>query len=198
MNAQTPPARPSDPAPRAELRRQLLARRQAWSASPQALPAQAALQGHLLDVLHQLEPECLGLFWPIQGEFNPRPAALKAQKEWACQLALPWAGKDPRQMHYRPWRGDEPATVDECGIPSPEGRPCMPDVVLVPCVGFTQDGWRLGYGAGYFDRFLAAHPEVVAVGVAWSHAEVDREALPPQSHDVALAVVVTELQVFAL
>lgn len=200
MNDQTPPARPSDPANRTAnrtaLRRQLLAQRQAWSASPQALAAQTTLQDKLLDVLRQLEPECLGLFWPIQGEFNPRPVALKAQKEWACQLALPWAAKAPRQMHYRPWTGGEITTVDECGIPSPEGRPCVPDVVLVPCVGFTREGWRLGYGAGYFDRFLAAHPEVTAVGVAWHHALVDSDALPPESHDVPLIGVVTEMQVF--
>jgi 5,10-methenyltetrahydrofolate synthetase len=197
MNAPTPLASPSAPTPRSDLRRQLLAQRLAWAGSPSAQAAQTALQDRLLDVLHQLEPECLGLFWPIQGEFNPRPVALKAQKEWACQLALPWAGKASRQMHYRPWHGGDLDTVDECGIPSPEGRPCVPDVVLVPCVGFTEGGWRLGYGGGYFDRFLAAHPEVTAVGVAWSHARVDPALLPPQSHDVALIGVVTELQMFS-
>jgi 5-formyltetrahydrofolate cyclo-ligase len=196
MTASTPTANPpSDP--RSALRRQLKEARLAWAENPATLAsAQAALQENLMNVLRQLEPECLGLFWPIQAEFNPRPAALMAQKEWACQLALPWAGKAPRQMHYRPWSGGEITTLDECGIPSPEGRPCVPDVVLVPCLGFTRDGRRLGYGGGYFDRFLAAHPEVTAVGVAWSQAELDPALLNAQAHDIPLIGVVTEMQVF--
>mgnify|MGYP003693774087 CR=1 FL=1 len=69
-------------------------------------------------------------------------------------------------MHYRLWDGQAPRSVDECGIPSSDGAPVAPDVVLVPCVGFTASGFRLGYGGGYFDRWLAAHPQVCAVGVA--------------------------------
>jgi 5-formyltetrahydrofolate cyclo-ligase len=185
------------PAQRGELRQQLLTTRQNWAESPQAQAAQDALQDKLLDVLRQLEPECLGLYWPIRGEFNPRPAALMAQTTWPCRLALPWAQREPRQMHYRPWDGSDLSAVDECGIPSPEGRPCVPDVVLVPCVGFTSEGWRLGYGQGYFDRFLADHPEVTAIGVAWAHAQIDSGLFSPQSHDLPLIGVVTEMQVFS-
>lgn len=193
----SPSTAPPAPDARGALRRHLLATRNTWAQDASALAqAQAALQKNLLEVLRQLEPECLGLFWPIQVEFNPMPAALQAQGEWACQLALPWAAKASRQMHYRPWQGDELGTVDECGIPSPDGRPCEPDVVLVPCLGFTPEGFRLGYGGGYFDRFLAAHPDVTAVGVAWSHARIDTAALAPQPHDIPLIGVVTELQIW--
>lgn len=196
MTASTPPdTRPSDP--RSALRQQLKAARQAWASDPATLAsAQAALQDKLMEVLRQLEPECLGLYWPIQAEFNPRPAALMAQKEWSCQLALPWAARATREMHYRPWLGDELTTVDECGIPSPPGRPCEPDVVLVPCLGFTPDGFRLGYGGGYFDRFLAKHPDVTAVGIAWSQAQLDPTVISSQPHDFPLIGVVTELQIF--
>ncbi len=193
MNDPTPP----DLSSRGELRRQLLAKRQVWASGPQAKDAQTALQDRLIGVLRQLEPQCLGLFWPIQSEFNPRPAALLAQQEWDCQLALPWAQREPRQMHYRPWLGDPLTSVDECGIPAPQGKPCHPDVVLVPCVGFTRKGFRLGYGAGYFDRYLAAHPEVTAIGIAWTLSEIADEALMPGSHDIPLIGVVTEAQVFS-
>jgi len=196
MTASTPAANPpSDP--RSALRRQMKAARQSWAENASVLAsAQAALQENLMDVLRQLEPECLGLYWPLQAEFNPRPAALMAQKEWSCQLALPWAARATRQMHYRPWLGDEVTTLDECGIPSPPGRPCEPDVVLVPCLGFTPDGFRLGYGGGYFDRYLAQHPDVTAVGIAWSPAQLDPTVFSSQPHDFPLIGVVTELQVF--
>ncbi len=68
----------------------------------------------------------------------------------------------------------------------------QPDVVLVPCVGFTPEGWRLGYGGGYFDRFLAAHPDVTAIGVSWDAARLDTGVLQPQNHDVPLIAVLTE------
>jgi len=62
----------------------------------------------------------------------------------------------------------------------------------VPCVGFSADGYRLGYGAGYFDRWLAQHPDVTAIGVAWSGSKIDAEALDVQPHDQPLALIVTE------
>ncbi len=95
-------------------------------------------------------------------------------------------------MEYRRWDGAAPRVVDECGIPSSDGAPVSPDVVLVPCVGYTEDGHRLGYGGGYFDRWLAEHPQVCAVGVAWSFARLDETELAPAPHDVRLAVIVTE------
>jgi 5,10-methenyltetrahydrofolate synthetase len=95
-------------------------------------------------------------------------------------------------MEFRRWDGTAPTAVDECGIGSSDGAPVVPDVLLVPCVGFTDAGHRLGYGGGYYDRWLAAHRHVVAVGVAWSFAEIDRASFAARPHDVPLAFIVTE------
>lgn len=93
-------------------------------------------------------------------------------------------------MDYRRWDGEAPGTVDECGIPSSSnGAVVIPDVILVPCVGFTREGDRLGYGGGYFDRWLAAHPGVTSIGIAWSISEV---SFAVEAHDQALTVIVTE------
>lgn len=189
----------SSPAPtdRAALRRQLLAARQAWYPTAQGAQAQDQLQARLLDVLSQLEPTCLGLYWPMQGEFNPRNLALIATQQWRCQLALPYARKQPVDMHFRVWRGDEPDAIDECQIPTTNGKPTEPDVVLVPCVGFTTDGWRLGYGGGYFDRYLAAHPGATTIGVAWQQGLIESSVLAPQAHDQALMAIVTEAHTYS-
>lgn len=177
---------------RTDCRRQLLDARKAWSGSPQAAQAQAQLHERVMAVLAQLEPACLGLYWPMQGEFNPREAALAAHSAFGCKLALPYAQKSPAKMHFRAWDGQPPASLDECGLPSPEGAPIVPDVVLVPCVGFTSQGYRVGYGGGYFDRYLAAHPEVTAIGVAWENSLLADDLWQPQAHDVPLMVVLTE------
>jgi 5,10-methenyltetrahydrofolate synthetase len=174
------------------LRRQLLADREAFAASPQAPQAQRALTAHLQRLLDDLEPGLLGLYAPVRGEFNAIEA-LEGRRGAKLQLALPFAQRQPPTMHYRAWDGAPLAGVDECGLPAPAGGPAViPDVVLVPCVAFTRSGYRLGYGGGFFDRWLAQHPGVTAVGIAWSRAEVDEARFAPQAHDRPLALMLTE------
>ncbi len=178
------------PANRAALRRRLLADRERFAAGDGA--AQQALTGHLARLLRELEPESLGLYWPVRGEFNPC-AALQAAGCASLTLALPFARREPRAMHYRRWDGKGPDGVDECGLAAPAaGAAIVPDLVLVPCVGFTRSGFRLGYGGGYFDRWLALHPHVTAVGIAWSESEIATEDWRSQPHDQPLALIVTE------
>lgn len=64
-----------------------------------------------------------------------------------------------------------------------------PDVLIVPLLGFTVDGQRLGQGGGHYDRWLAAHPATIAVGLAWDSQLV--EELPVEPHDRPLNAVVT-------
>jgi 5,10-methenyltetrahydrofolate synthetase len=134
----------------------------------------------------------LGLYWPHRAEFNAVAAVTGDPTLAKLRAALPFAQRTPVQMHYRAWDGQPPAALDERGIPTCEGAPVVPDVVLVPCVGFTASGYRLGYGGGYFDRWLAAHPGVTAIGVAWAEAEIDEASLQPQPHDLTLTLIVTE------
>lgn len=76
-------------------------------------------------------------------------------------------------------------------VPEDEPDPSTVDVVLVPGLAFTADGWRLGQGGGWYDRFLPMlRPDAVKVGVAFA-AQI-ATALPVEPHDVAVDVVVTE------
>jgi 5-formyltetrahydrofolate cyclo-ligase len=180
------------PPSRLLLRQQLLAAREAFMSSPVLASAQAALARELRQLMDQLEPQCLGLYWPMRSEFNAASSWHDDKTGTPFSRALPFARRAGHEMHYRLWDGGPPAARDECGIPASDGQPVVPDVVLVPCVGFTSSGFRLGYGGGYFDRWLAAHPHVTAVGVAWSGARLDEAVLAPQAHDLPLALVVTE------
>ncbi len=176
---------------RTALRAQLKARRRDWLSTPAGQLAAAGVQAQLQALLVQLEPVCLGLYWPLPGEFDA-PALLPRLE--GVQLALPYAQAAGRQMHYRHWGGEPPALRDEMGIPSSAGPMADPDVVLLPCLGFTREGYRLGYGGGYFDRWLAAHPGVTAIGLAWSVGECGFVVEP---HDQALPIVITERELIA-
>ena len=67
---------------------------------------------------------------------------------------------------------------DDAASPA-AGAVVVPDVLLVPCVGFAAGNYRLGYGGGYFDRYLARHPHVTTMGVAWSSCASARQSTPP-------------------
>ena len=81
--------------------------------------------------------------------------------------------------------------------PAPEfKRPTSPtagDVVLVPGVAFAPDGYRIGYGGGYFDRFMAGFPGT-KIGLAYDLQIVEKP--PVEVHDVPVDMVVTEAKVY--
>lgn len=88
------------------------------------------------------------------------------------------------------------------GIPEPvpnmrESRVLSPEclhAVIVPGAVFDRAGNRLGYGGGYYDRFLAqAAPQAIRIGLAYSGQLVDQ--IPALSHDVPMDVLVTEKEV---
>jgi 5,10-methenyltetrahydrofolate synthetase len=183
---------PGPGASRAEWRRWLLAQRERFAAGAGAEQAAAGLGRHLVDVLSGLAPRCIGGYWPIRGEFNPWPVLDRDAGLAAVPRALPWSQPQPRRMVYRTWLAGSELQADACGIPSATGPQVEPDVLIVPCVGYTAGGWRLGYGGGYFDRYLAAHPAVVTVGVAWRCCELPPQAFTPEPQDRPLSALVTE------
>jgi 5,10-methenyltetrahydrofolate synthetase len=154
--------------------------------------AETALAAELRGAIARLEPECLGLYWPFPAEFNAARALAADPSLDKVARTLPFARRSPRALEFRYWSGAAPTLVDECGIGTGDGAAAMPDVVVVPCVGFTAAGHRLGYGGGYYDRWLATQRHVVAVGVAWSAAELDLATFAPEAHDIPLSFIVTE------
>lgn len=187
-------AAPVEPAipPRQLLRQRLLSERRDFAAGPALAAPQRALEQHLVTLLTTLEPECLGLYWPVRGEFNAIEPLINGSIGNTMRLALPHVRKLPPRMEYRAWDGAAPTQRDEVGIPSASGRAVTPDVVLVPCLGYTDALYRLGYGGGYFDRWLALNPHVTAIGVAWSAGRIDACEFAPEDHDLALTLIVTE------
>jgi hypothetical protein len=81
-------------------------------------------------------------------------------------------------------------------IPVPDGTPVLvPDIAIVPMNGFDRQGYRLGYGSGYFDRTLAAlERRVLAVGVSYEALRLP--TIHPQPHDIPMDFVVTEAGVW--
>jgi 5-formyltetrahydrofolate cyclo-ligase len=190
--APAPPASATALTGRRALRAELLARRADFVESAAFEAANRALAAALCEAIERLEPACLGLYWPLRSEFNAAGALAADARFDKLARALPYARRVPKAMEFRLWDGSAATLKDECGIGCSDGAVVQPDVVVVPCVGFTAAGHRLGYGGGYYDRWLAANRQVVAVGVAWSWAEIDLPSFAAQPHDIPLTFIVTE------
>jgi 5-formyltetrahydrofolate cyclo-ligase len=131
---------------------------------------------------------------PIASEADPSDlmAALAGRGH---SLALPCIAAADGPLVFRSWRPGEPRVLGAYDIeePLPEAVEVRPDLILVPLLAFDREGWRLGYGGGYYDRTIAAlrgHGALRTVGIAFAGQEV--EALPHEGHDCRLDAVLTE------
>jgi 5,10-methenyltetrahydrofolate synthetase len=190
------PGKPDSGVQRAALRRQLLALRATLGQRPDA---DAAIEATLAALLARLPVHCLGFYWPIQQEFDARAAVSR----WlagspARQAALPVVSRPGAPLDFHLWEPATPMVAGHYGIPVPDGTPpLLPDVLLIPCVGFSPDKFRLGYGGGFYDRTLAALAAAggapLAIGIGH---EACRIALAPQPHDLPMDWIVSEAGAF--
>jgi 5,10-methenyltetrahydrofolate synthetase len=175
---------------RTQQRAQLLAARGAASAQDRA--AWSAAINALLNEALDLQASCvLGLCWPYRAEFDARPLAARLRAK-GVRSALPLVRGAGMPLEFRHWW---PGVAMEKGvydIPVPRDTPILlPDVLLVPPVGIDAQGYRLGYGGGYFDRTLAAMVrKPVCIATAFEISRID--SLDPQAHDVRMDFVVSE------
>jgi 5-formyltetrahydrofolate cyclo-ligase len=152
------------------------------------------IEARLRSVLKERQSLVLGVYWPFQGEFDPRPLI-----DWVIAqgsaVALPAVVDKKGPLEYRAWQPGEPLIDGVWNIPIPEKRETViPQAVLAPLVGFDRYCYRLGYGGGYFDRTLAAlSPRPLAVGVGFELSQI--ETIHPQPFDVPMDLVVTEAEI---
>lgn len=113
-------------------------------------------------------------------------------------VALPCCDPATHTMHFYTFTDFSELSQSHYGIREPQKaesnlvRDFTGAVCIVPALSVDMNGHRLGYGGGYYDRFLEMHPTLFTVGLCYS--DCLREALPVQIHDIPLRAVVTEQQ----
>ncbi len=176
------------PAARSALRRLLLERRDGLDPTLKNT-WDAALGQHVLAWCAPARITLLGVYWPIRSEPDLRPA-YAALAACGVQLALPVVIDRAAPLKFARWTPDQRLVDGAFGVPVPAAAVWVePQALLVPCLGFSEDRLRLGYGGGFYDRTLAAMPRPAAIGVAYGCARVEFE---PEPHDVALDRILTE------
>jgi 5-formyltetrahydrofolate cyclo-ligase len=147
--------------------------------------------GRLAEIIHPTVYPTLGFYWPIRGEIDVRDLA-RSHVAAGGHAALPVIVTKHAPVEFWKWHPGMPTTRGVLDIPIPRERnPLVPDVLVIPLIGFDRARFRLGYGGGYYDRTLAAMtPRPLAIGIA--SAEAQLETIYPQPHDIPMDVIITE------
>jgi 5-formyltetrahydrofolate cyclo-ligase len=147
----------------------------AWRAGLAEAERRAAADGLLATLRREkpiATPAVVSGFWPIKEEIDIRPLMVDLLNQ-GCQLALPVVQGKGLPLLFRAWR---PGDALEAGVfgtlqPSVRREVVEPDALIVPLLACDEDGWRLGYGGGFYDRTLAGlrtKKTVTAVGVGFN------------------------------
>lgn len=181
------------------MRQKLRQRLKAERLQPEPAQRMAAAEAVAQTVLAHLPADggYLAGYWATGGELPLHILQMRLPANWIWCLPVVQAN---RQLLFAPWRAGDALGNNRYGIPEPllTADACLApeamQAVIVPVVGFTRNGRRLGMGGGYYDTsfaFRKARPAPpLLIGVAYACQEI--EALDAQDWDVPLDAVVTE------
>ena len=134
----------------------------------------------------------IGAYFPINYEIDCLEI-LKHLEKSGHKISLPIIRKK-NKMDFFEWSFKEPLVISKIGIPEPFlKKKVYPDIILVPLVAFNKNKFRLGYGGGYYDRYIQKIKKikkVLNIGMAFSFQEIKK--LPINEHDKKLDYIFTE------
>jgi len=182
-----PKAPPPDPK-RGAMRARLLAAR--FELADREVRSRV-ISDRLLRWLRTVPVTRLAFYWPTRAE--PEVTA----------GIVTWLAENPQRvaslpvtvgqlLEFAPWTPRAAMKPGNFGIQVPDTRERIkPQLLVVPCVGVDEQRYRIGYGAGFYDRTLAAFPvRPSTVGIAFDCGRV--KSIDPQPHDIPLDLGLTE------
>jgi len=153
----------------------------------------------LLDSKKLKTNQIVAVYWPLGDELDPMPLLNKLH-ELGHQTLLPVMLGAGKPLLFRKWESNDSLKIAQFGTYEPcEDKPVLkPDVILAPLLAFDRDGYRLGYGGGFYDRTienLRQTKSVSVFGVAYAAQEMNQVVRGP--FDQPLDAVLTELEVIS-
>ena len=134
----------------------------------------------------------IGGYYPVNFEIDILEF-LNKLKNKGIQLSLPVIKKN-KEMDFYTWSNNDLLKLNKYGIPEPEqNKKVFPDIILVPLVAFDSRLYRIGYGGGYYDRYIAKFlnkKNLFKIGIAHSCQKINR--VPINNYDKKLDMIITE------
>ena len=128
----------------------------------------------------------IGGYYPYNYEFDILQI-LKVFEKKNFLISLPKI-KEKFHMDFYKWSTKDPLVINKFGIPEPTSKKKIyPDILLVPLVAFDKDLNRIGYGGGFYDRYIKKIrkiKKIVTIGFAFSFQKVKK--IPSNNYDIKL------------
>lgn len=144
------------------------------------------------------QPLNVAAFWSLGDEPELAPLLSQWSDDPLVQLSLPVMEKEGQPLLFKPWDSNTELKTAQFGVKEPATEQIAPDpdIILVPTLGFTRQGDRIGYGKGYYDRTLAhlkaKQHAFISIGIAWATGDLSTFNYQPAAHDVSLDAVLTD------
>jgi 5-formyltetrahydrofolate cyclo-ligase len=137
----------------------------------------------------------LGGYYPSNYEIDDLEILeLFAEKNY--NILLPIIRKN-NQMDFFRWSFNDPLKINKYGIPEPvSSKTFYPDILFVPLVGYDSNLNRLGYGGGFYDRYIAKikkKKNIITIGLAFSNQKI--KSIPVNQYDKKLDYIITEKEI---
>ena len=134
----------------------------------------------------------IGGYYSYNHEFDLMPILEKFEK-LKYIISLPKIDKNS-SMNFFKWSAHDPLSINRYGIPEPiSSKVIYPDIILVPLVAYDKNCNRVGYGGGFYDRYIKKIrkiKKVLTIGIAFSYQRIEK--IPIEKNDVRLDFIVTE------
>ena len=150
--------------------------------------------GYILEILkkEKIYGKVIGGYYPYNYEID-LIKILKKFEKMNYRISLPKTKKNFK-MDFFNWSTKDPLEINKYGIPEPTSNVVKyPNILLVPLVAFDKNLNRIGYGAGFYDRYIKKIKKIkkiVTIGLAYSFQQINK--VPVNKHDIKLDYIVTE------
>jgi len=141
---------------------------------------------------NNIKKKSIGGYFPVNFEIDDLEILRKFEIK-KYEISLPVVKKN-FEMDFYKWSSKEPLTINKYGIPEPNLKKLKyPDIILIPLLAFDERLHRLGYGSGYYDRYIekiSKKKSSVKIGLALSFQKINN--VPTTKYDKKLDYIMTE------
>ena len=141
---------------------------------------------------NKIKNKIIGGYYPYNYEIDTLEILEKLEKK-NYLISLPKISKN-NKMNFYHWSFKDPLTVNRYGIPEPISKKKVnPEILLVPLLAYDKELNRLGYGGGFYDRYISNikyNKKIIKIGLAFSFQKINK--LPINQYDKKLDYIITE------
>ena len=150
--------------------------------------------GYILEILkkEKIYGKVIGGYYPYNYEID-LIKILKKFEKMNYKISLPKTKKNFK-MDFFNWSTKDPLEINKYGIPEPTSKKIKyPNILLVPLVAFDSSLNRVGYGGGFYDRYIKRikkNQKIITIGLAYSFQKIKK--IPINKYDNKLDFIITE------